>query len=380
MKNFTLLCLNSAILLFLFSCQSPNGGKSQSGAADTVYTFNGKIEGLDSGMVYLLHQESDPRKTDSAPVQKGQFAFTGKAPVPELCLLGTMQGGEIAYRKAVFLQNGTLTLTGKKDSLQDARISGAPAQDELLGFNQLEKPIDSAGSLLELAYAAAEANKNKEQEDSVIGRFNDLDKAKQQIVKDYALAHPSSYVATYEVYSNFSYNPDAATLDSIYTHLDSAMQRSFYGKKLQETLQSALRTAVGQPAPDFSLPDTKGDTVSLSSLKGKYVLVDFWASWCGPCRRENPNVVKAYHQFHPKGFTILSVSLDDTKDPWLKAIQKDHLDWTHVSDLKGWQSSAAALYGVKGIPMNFLLDKDGRIVDKGLRGDALDKKLAELLK
>jgi peroxiredoxin len=380
MKNFALMALGSAMLLFNFSCQSPNSGKSQSGTADTAYTLSGKINGLDSGWVYLLHQQADPRGTDSVPVQKGRFVFTGKADTPELCFLGIMQGGEVNYRKAVFLQNGTLTVAGNKDSLQDAVIGGAPVQDELVSFSKLEKPIDSAGNLLELAYTVAQANKNKEQQDSIFARFNELDKAKQQIVKDYALAHPSSWVTPYEVYANFSYNPDAAALDSIYTRLDPAMQHSFYGKKIQHTLESAQRTAVGHPAPDFSLPDTKGDTVSLSSLKGKYVLVDFWASWCGPCRQENPNVVKAYQQFHPKGFTILSVSLDDTKEPWLEAIKKDHLDWTHVSDLKGWQSSAAALYGVQGIPMNFLLDKDGRIVAKGLRGEALDKELAEVVK
>src|SRR5580692_1545430 len=117
MKNFALLCLNSAILLFVCSCQSPNGGNSPSGNTDTVYTLRGRIEGLDSGWVYLLHRESEPRKTDSAPVQKGQFMFTGKADTPELCFLGVMEGGEVAYKKAVFLQNGTLTVAGKKNSL-----------------------------------------------------------------------------------------------------------------------------------------------------------------------------------------------------------------------------------------------------------------------
>lgn len=148
---------------------------------------------------------------------------------------------------------------------------------------------------------------------------------------------------------------------------------------VKATLDAAITTAVGKPALEFTQNDSKGKPVTLSSFRGQYVLIDFWASWCGPCRAENPAVVKAYHAWHSKGFTILSVSLDDNKDRWLAAIKKDGLDWTQVSDLKSWQNSVATLYGVQGIPMNFLLDKDGKIIAKGLRGDDLEKKLTELV-
>ena len=157
------------------------------------------------------------------------------------------------------------------------------------------------------------------------------------------------------------------------------MQTSYFGKQIKETLDAALLTNIGKPAPNFTLKNTEGKDVALSSFKGKYVLVDFWASWCGPCRAENPAVVKAYQKFKDKGFTILGVSLDDKKDKWLEAIKKDKLDWTQISDLKGWKSSAASLYGIKGIPMNFLIDKDGKIIAKGLRGEDLEKKLGEVM-
>ena len=137
---------------------------------------------------------------------------------------------------------------------------------------------------------------------------------------------------------------------------------------------------VGKDAPDFSVPDPSGKNISLSSFKGKYVLVDFWASWCGPCREENPNVVKAFMKYKNKNFTILGVSLDKTKDAWLKAIADDGLNWSHVSDLKGWESAVVPLYGISGIPTNILIDPQGKVVAANLRGSGLESKLSEVLK
>jgi len=143
--------------------------------------------------------------------------------------------------------------------------------------------------------------------------------------------------------------------------------------------QKKDNTWVGRQAPELTLPDTQGRPVSLSSFKGKYLLVDFWASWCGPCRAENPNVVQAYSEFKNKNFTILGVSLDKEKDPWLEAIRSDRLNWTHVSDLKYWQSKAVEVFQFQGIPFNLLIDPQGKIIAQGLRGDELESKLKEVL-
>jgi peroxiredoxin len=210
-------------------------------------------------------------------------------------------------------------------------------------------------------------------------QYNETMEDRQMAIKQFALDNPSSIAGAFFVNQDLSSMDNAGMLDSIYRGFDSSIYSSLYVQKIKQTLDIARQTSIGQPAPELTLNDVSGKSVSLSSFKGKYVLLDFWASWCGPCREENPNVVNAYNKYKNKGFTVLGVSLDENRAAWQNAIKKDGLTWVHVSDLQGWKSSAAANYGVQAIPANFLLDKEGVIIARDLRQELLESKLNEVL-
>jgi peroxiredoxin len=198
-------------------------------------------------------------------------------------------------------------------------------------------------------------------------------------VDRFVAARPNSPVAPFVVVVTSELQQDLSTIERRYTQLNEGVRGSFYGKIIRQQIDDKKAGAIGSQAIEFVQADIEGKQVALSSFKGKYVLVDFWASWCRPCREENPNVVRAYNKFKEKNFTVLGVSLDNNRAPWLKAIKADALAWTQVSDLKGWNNEAAAKYNIQSIPQNFLLDPSGKIIAKNLRGPELESRLCELL-
>ncbi|MBE7176919.1 MAG: redoxin domain-containing protein [Mucilaginibacter polytrichastri] len=197
----------------------------------------------------------------------------------------------------------------------------------------------------------------------------------------YIAANPDSYLAAQDLYYELvgGQDPDTASIADFYDQFTKRIQKSQYGKAIKRYLNREYSLQIGQKFPDFVQPDTSGNPVRLSSIKSRYVLVDFWASWCTPCRGDNPNIVRAYERFHEKGFEIISISSDGDKAKWIEAIHDDNLNWMHVSDLKKFDGFAIREYHIRAIPDNFLLDKEGKIIARGLRGGELEKKLEALL-
>ncbi len=368
------------IILVLLAAWSTScsPGREDKAAVDTTYRVTVTLSDLDSGALVMSYREGDQWKKDSAQGVHGHFEFKGKAPVTRKAYIRVL--GERGPSLALYLENGAIAVATKKDSLGDAVATGTPTNNDNAILQQEKAAVNARISALQEAYRSADKN-NQALLDSLDKVYEGIEESNRTATMAFIKAHPSSLVAAFEIYDLYIYNPDVAEFEGAYNLLDSSVKASTIGQEVSRQLDIAKRTDINQFAPDFTLNDTNDQPVLLSSLRGKYLLIDFWASWCGPCRRENPRLVEAYKAYHKKGFEIVGVSLDNPgdKDKWLEAIKKDKLTWLQLSDLKGWDCVVAKQYGIQAIPMNFLLDPEGRIVAKGLNGEKLSAKLASLL-
>ena len=358
------------IIAVLFSCNPKE--------ADTSgYTVEGLIIGFDSAYVHLQKRvDGDYISVDSVMVSGGKFNFSAKTGFPEMYYL---QFGDSRHRTGFFLENSAITFTAHYDSLDVAVISGSKSQDEFKAYKDEILPFENKMADLQEQYKAASEQKNQEAMNQVNLVWDALDQEMNAFIKNYIATHHSTPIAPF-ILSRIAYGLDVNDLDSMLGLFDKRLDSSVYTLNLKEKVQVLRNVEIGKPAPDFTLNDTTGNPVSLSSFKGKYLLIDFWAAWCGPCRRENPNNVKLYNEYKSKGFEILGVSFDNDRDKWVKAIRDDKLSWPQISDLQGWKSAAGKLYGVSAIPHTVLIDKEGIIVARNLVGEPLKEKIKELLK
>ncbi|WP_298709628.1 TlpA disulfide reductase family protein [Chitinophaga sp.] len=334
-------------------------------------TITAEITGLKDSVVYLSLPVADSAKTDTIPVKDGKFSWSGEVAGPEKVYL--MFPNRFVE---LLLDKGDIKINGHADSLSDLRVTGSAAHDEYVAYQQSEKGINDQ---MEQLYSNYSEIKDNDSAMAVLeAKSTDLRKQRRALMNGYIATHPKSPVSV-SLLADMAVMGEYKQLDSMYKLLDPVAQQSPNGKRVGDRIAILKKSAIGEPIIDFTLPDVSGKDVKFSEFKGKYVLLDFWASWCGPCRAENPNVLKAFNAYKDKNFTVVGVSLDDDGEKWKKAIAEDGMPWIQLSDLKGFRNTVAQEYGIQAIPSTFLISPDGIIVAKDLRGAALHNKLAELL-
>ena len=388
-KKMKKILFVATLAMTLFSCSKVKKGE---------FLITGTAKGIENGKTVILQKQDESGLTmvpvDTVKIKDGKFEIKGKINEPTFC---SILLPEFSNGFGIIIENDEIKVEVNKDSIQNSIVSGTYNNDELYKFGQdtkkIKKKIDKKMMDFQTKnmplFNEAQKNKDTAAISKIMKEANAIQKELTDSFDKYAESHPKSFISIFMINGMFqSPNMEIEKIKKLYNSLDEDLKNTSPGKRVKTQIeqfekvskaQKAKPVAVGTIAPDFSAKDPNGKMVSLKSSLGKVTLIDFWASWCGPCRKENPNVVALYNEFHSKGLNIVGVSLDEDLNEWKQAIVKDKITWIQISNLKKWQDPIAKMYNIEQIPTTFLLDASGRIIAQDLRGDELKAKVKALL-
>lgn len=366
--------------ILLFLCLTTFGALAQQGK----FTIQGKfLNNVKATQVYVTRTRMVANEPKTFPVKiiNNQFSLSGMLDEPEQCLLSWKEKPTEKEDSFTFILDKGIAIITLTNTLKSATVKGSKANTDLAAYYKTESANNvQLNQFYQKAQAASQKSSNI---DSVRAVFEPQYQALQKISLNnkynFISQNPDAFVSLLLVIETAQNSLNYVRADSLFNSLSPSIKLTPSGKQISDQIASEKQFSIGAQAPEFTSLDSNSKPISLSSLRGKFVLLDFWASWCGPCRQENPNVVHAYNTYKDKGFTVLGVSLDQDRTNWIKAIKSDNLTWNHVSDLKYWQNEVARVYNIRAIPRNFLLDPTGKIVARDLRGEELNAKLKMLL-
>lgn len=372
MKKYLLLLLTTIVF---FSCQKENSN---------TYTISGKADGLEDGTKIMLYSiesgVTEPKLLDSVFVNKGEFKVA--LPKNETPTINYLSIKKLNRNIIFFPDADKLEANIYKDSIDASYVAGGADNKLYKEYLDQSKKINKQRSAKMPQFSDARKNGDKAAAKKIQNELRALASQEIALKKDIVTNNPNSIFSALLISELVSQKAISATeAKGIISRFSPRIAASPLVKDITKLISASEKAEVGLKAPSFSAPTPDGKMLSLEDAMGKYTIIDFWASWCKPCRMENPNVVKVYNKYHDKGLNIISVSLDKAgqKDRWIKAIADDKLTWNHVSNLKFWSEPIAQMYNVRSIPATFLLDENGIIIAKNLRGKALEDKIASLL-